>query len=214
MILRAFNWLGYSTVGVVSFFLGICAAELTARSDLDEALASLFGAALGAAITVIGTVWVARHQSSQGQRSFLKLIADSTGAIRDEAYLLVCLAEQEVKPNLKDYGSQLAKQIERLRETFNLFERNMNIGSVDNYEARLWIFRLENTIQKNLRVFEKEANWLTTPTKNVIENSKGDLAEAASRIFEGCVGALRELGFDPPLPDDKEVSKRLGFLLP
>ncbi|CAN7282882.1 hypothetical protein LJR231_001357 [Phyllobacterium sp. LjRoot231] len=55
---------------------------------------------------------------------------------------------------------------------------------------------------------------MTTPTKAVIENSKGDLSESAQKIFDICVNALNELNMRRPLPTDQDVEKRLAVLVP
>lgn len=212
--MRALNWIGFATVGLVAFFLGMLSAQQIGFADLDAELSGLLGGALGAAITVFGAMWLAQYQANRETRAFSSLIGDSITAIRNEAYLLVCLSEADIATEHAATGEKCREQVRNIREAFSLFESNMTLGAIVTYETRLWIFRLERTIQENLRVFEKEGAWLNgTLTKAVVRNAQADLGAAAQLIFEGCVGAHRELKHKAPLPTDGEL-KRRGILLP
>lgn len=212
MMIRKLNWVGFTTVGIAAFLLGLGAGEIIGISKLDSEVASLLGAALGASITVFGAMWIAKHQSTEKERSFSKFVSDSVTAIRDEAYILVSLLEKNQYQNAREYANEILSQIARLRETFNLFENNSPFSNVGNYEARRSIFRLELEIQKNMRIFEKEEKWLQNPTDAVIENSRADLRKTADEIFMACVHVNGDLGFKPSLPADDELKRRFELI--
>lgn len=203
------NWIGFATVGLIAFFVGMLTAQQIGFADLDAEISGLLGGALGAAITVFGAMWLAQYQANRETRAFSELIADSITAIRDEAYLLVCLGEADIDGDHESIGEKCRQQVASIREAFTMFESNMKLGAIATYETRLWIFRLERTIQENLRVFEKEENWLNgTLTKAVVGNAQADLGAAAQLIFEGCVGVHRELKHKAPLPANDEIERR------
>lgn len=211
-MIRKLNWIGFVTVGLAAFLLGLGGGEVIGRSKLDSEVASLLGAALGASITVFGAVWIAKHQSTERERSFSKFVSDSATAIRDEAYILTSLLEVDNYDNARDYANEILSQIGRLRETFELFESNALFSGVGNYEARRSVFRLELEIQKNMKIFEKEERCLQNTTDAVIENSRVDLSMAAEGIFMSCVHVNSDLGFKPPLPTDEELERRFTLI--
>lgn len=154
-------------------------------------------------------MWLAQHQANRETRAFSELIADSITAIRDEAYLLVCLSEADVDSDHASIGKKCGEQVAKIREAFTMFESNMTLGAIATYETRLRMFGNERTIQENLRVFEKEENWLNgSLTKAVVENAQADLGAAARLIFEGCVGAHHQLNHKSSLPTDDEFGRR------
>ncbi|CAN7282812.1 hypothetical protein LJR231_001356 [Phyllobacterium sp. LjRoot231] len=129
-ILKALNWAGFLIIGLTAFLFGVASFGMLGRDNFNKEIASLMGAALGATITVSGTVWVARYQSNQRATAFTQLIAESIGAIRDEAHLLVSLTSREEIGEPKSYAHQLMLQIDRLEEGFELFARNMDISDI------------------------------------------------------------------------------------
>jgi hypothetical protein len=80
-------------------------------------------------------------------------------------------------------------------------------SDVDDYEARLPIFRLDKTIGEHMRTLEKELRWLDTPTRRVLENARGDLTHAAEQIFYPCVHVTGDLGFERDLPKGRALKQ-------
>lgn len=207
--IKAFNWIAIATVSAIAFYLGIGFAKFISDADVDADVAGLIGAALGAAITVLGAIWVAQYQRNRNVRAFNRLIGDSVTAIRDEAYTLVAIGEMSITNRVEEVSELFKNQICLINEAFDIFEKNLETGTITDYETRLWVFRLERTILENLRTFEKEKGWLHEGlSQNIVENARSDLSHAASQIFHACVGALRELKFNRPLPSDAQLSNK------
>lgn len=210
--MKLLHIVAYSAFLVLGFFLGVCFAEYIGESRFDSEFANLVGAFLGAALTVLGTIWAAHYQGTQRERSFARFVADSASAIRDEANVLVALVNKADYGDLRTHAGKIRKQIVSLKETFALFERNAPFSDVGNYDARVALFRLENEIKNNLRIFEKEENWLNKPTKAVVENSRGDLENAATAIHNACLEVGRKLSSgDQPLTA-AEIARRIELL--
>jgi len=206
------NWPSIIAALLVGLFAGLIVSKTAFRANIDGGLATLIGSALGAGVTVAGSLWVAKFQISTREKSFARFVAEATTAIRDETYVLIALTEQEMGDDLELYANKLKRQVTAIKEAIGIFQANAPFTGIGNYEARLWITRMENVINTNLRILDKELSWLDHSTKAVIDNAKGDLTFAAERIFEACVGVNRELDYYKPLPDDDEVARRTAVL--
>jgi hypothetical protein len=208
------KWAPHLTVGIAGYLAGVSSLPLFRHIALDGGVATLLGSALGAGLTVAGSVWVARYQISARERSFARFVADASMAIRDEAYVLISLLEISDWGDNAAYAEKIKKQVGYLNEAIELFRRNAPFSDIGNYDARLWLSRLEETIQNNLRILDKELKWLDRPTTAVIGNTRSDLGAAATAIFEACVHVGRELHHSRPLPSDEEVEQHLALLEP
>jgi len=197
---------------VAGYFAGLASAVFFTKVVFDAGLATLVGSALGAGITVAGSLWIARYQLAARERSFGRFTADAAAAIRDEAYILVVLLELDDWGDNKVYAEKIKRQVQFLNEATTLFERNSPFSDIGDYEVRLWITRLEEQILNGQRVLDKELKWLDHPTDAVLNNSRADLTQAAQSIFEACVAVNRELKHKRELPDEAELERRLALL--
>lgn len=200
------------TCALVSILIGFLLSEWIGANTLDSGIASLIGAALGAAITVAGTLWITAQQTNSASKAFLNLLADAVAAVRDEAYFLEKLCANQVQ-ELDQYAKTLVEQVELLKDTLELMERNTQASQIASYDARAKIFKLEKQVKRNLSVFEKELRWLSSPTQRVIANSREDLSEASSNIRSACDEVLKQLGELRDLPSTKETASRMSRVL-
>jgi hypothetical protein len=210
--LRALIWAPLFVSLLTGYLVGLASAVFFANVVFDAGLATLLGSALGAGITVAGSLWIARYQIAARERSFGRFTADAAAAIRDEAYILIALLEIEDWGDNSSYATRIKKQVRYLNEATVLFERNSPFSDIGDYEARLWITRLEEQVLNGQRVLDKELKWLDRPTDPVLENSRAELTHAAQSIFEACVAVNRELKHKRDLPDEVEVQRRLALL--
>lgn len=210
--LQQANWPSIIAALLLGLLVGIITSQTLLGTTIDGGLATLVGSALGAGVTVAGSLWVAKFQISASEKSFARFVAEATAAIRDETYVLTSLIEQDIGTDLGLYANKLKQQVSAIKEAIEIFRANAPFAGIGNYEARLWITRMENEINTNLRILDKELNWLDHPTLAVIENSQGDLGYAAERIFQACVGVHRELEYSKDLPDDDELRTRISVL--
>jgi hypothetical protein len=210
--LRASIWAPLFASLLSGYLVGLASAVFFANVVFDAGLATLLGSALGAGITVAGSLWIARYQLAARERSFGRFTADAAAAIRNEAYILIALLEIEDWGDNGVYAAKIKRQVQFLNEATALFERNSPFSDIGDYEARLWITRLEGQVMNGQRVLDKELKWLDRPTDAVLENSRADLTQAAQSIFEACVAVNRELKHKRELPDKVEVQRRLALL--
>lgn len=194
--------------------IGLAIAPIMTNQNLDAGWSSLVGGALGAGITVLGTMYVAKSNSASAARLRRLLLGEAITAIRDEAYVLVALTDETEIDDVADHGAQLMGQLGLLKEALSVYELVKEDGTVTDYKMRLSLFRLDDQVRKNMAILEKEERWLGRPSRAVIENSRADLSFASTMIFQACVLALGELSITYALPRDEEVEAQLERLLP
>ncbi len=195
--------------------MGWGAAAYFGRTPLDSGVATLVGSAIGAGLTVVGSVWVARYQTNAEQRAFNRLAGDAIGAIRDEAHCLILLTEMKGFETKSLEAAKLKGQVGILKEALGLYERTVMGSKFAEYDFQLWNSRLEKQIADNVLVLEKELRWLSgTLSDKVMQNARGALSYSASLIVEACDGALNELGDDRPLPTEADLTKRIAVFQP
>lgn len=206
-------WVSFAFIGLLGFLLGLAAFPLFSLATLDDGTATLLGSALGAGITVAGSIWAANYVSRLQTSGFEKLVGSSVLAIRDEAYHLCSITDLEKWSDNDDYAGELKRRIETLSVAFSIFGQLAPYSEIKNYDARLSIFYLEKTIRDNIDLIKKEANWISEhPTSKVLESARRSLSEPIMRIFEACVGVGRDLGVRRELPSEKEIERRIGYL--
>jgi hypothetical protein len=206
------TWAPVVTSILAGYLAGLSSAPWLNSSVLDGGVATLVGSALGASITVAGSLWIARYQTELRERSFARFVADAAAAIRDEAYVLTSLLCIDDWEDNVAYAEKIKKQVQYVAEAIDLFQKNSPFSDIGNYEARLWLSRLEEAIQSNQRILDKELIWLDRPTRKVLENARGDLAVAAEAMFTGCVHVCRELRHNRELLSDEALERRLNLL--
>lgn len=202
---------GVTAVGLLGVFVGFIAAILLRNFPFDSGLATLIGAALGASITVAGSLWITSYQIGARERSVTRMAAQAAGEIRDQAYVLTSLLELEDTGDLADYAEEAIRQVNILTEVVDLLQKGVTHFEITDYDTRRSMAQFEATVKMNVHVLEKELKWLERPTAPVVENARSALMETAEQIYMSCCSVCRELGLDRELPSDDEVSRRIGM---
>jgi hypothetical protein len=73
----------------------------------------------------------------------------------EQAYVLLALLGLEDWEDNAIYARKIMRQIEYLKEAIQLFERNAPFSEIGDYEARLWISRLQEDISNGHRILER-----------------------------------------------------------
>lgn len=202
------------TIGLLAYFFGLVTLPLFNVITLDDGVATLIGSALGAAVTVFGSLWVVQHQVGSRSRAFTRLVAETAAGMRDEAYSLVSLLSEEDWENNRIYAYQIQEQIERVVESFELFKQLSPFSDIDDYNARLLINRLQMKITKNLSIIEKEKDWLDKPTRPVLLNSRDNLIPPAIELQDCSTDVMTSLNHHKPLPSEATLRKEWSAMHP
>lgn len=189
---------------LVGLFIGWVTTSWFSAAAFDSGWATLVGSAAGAAITVLGSVLVARQQSRSASNQFENLVIETIRSTKNEAQKLCDLTDRNniPEPDYEEYAESLQTQVNVLQERIKLFRGLSPFSQSNNYNFRISIFKLEDAVADAAVIFEKEIKWLGTPTAAVLRNSQGDLFFAASKIFEVSYNFLSEMGRDPGPGED------------
>lgn len=207
------HWCALGTVGLVGFLMGLASAPEFGRLAMDGGVATLIGSALGAGITVLGSVWAARHSNSLRTSALERLVGEAVLAIRDDAHRLLAIAEIENWKDNNNFGDALQRQLEALKTTIDVFGQLSPFSDVQNYEARVSLFNLERIIRDRVNTLDHEMRWVTAHhTHGVLENARNTLVYPATSISEACVSVASDLGLRKPFPDEKEIERLTGNL--
>lgn len=201
------HWSSLSCVGLLGFLVGLGVAPEIARASMDSGTATLVGAALGAGITVAGSIWGVRYSNRLQAAAFQNLVGQSVLAIRDECYRLLHIAELEQWKDNDDFANALEQQLERLKTAIDIFGQMAPFNEVHNYDARLSIFHLEKLINDHLSAIQRELAWVSDHhTTAVLNNARRNVAVPALELAEACVSAARDLGTTRELPSEEDLN--------
>ena len=167
----------------ICFLLGIMFADVALGLELRDSMASLLGAALGAAITVAGSFWLVGASDSHNSDRFKQLVRDNIRFMRGQTQTTRLSLQQADALNFERVPrDQLAAEIraahEKLLESAELFVQLAPFSAIMDYDARITLQRLQQTLIGEREFIEKEIRWLGE------HDSIGVLRQAA-RNFEG-----------------------------
>jgi hypothetical protein len=161
----------------IFFLLGILFADVALGFQLRDSIASLLGAALGAAITVAGSFWLVGAAESYNSDRFKRLVRDNIRFMREQA--------QTTKGSLEEADAN---------DFAALFEQLAPFAEITDYSARIALQKLQQTLFTEKRYIEKEIDWLSRHhTIPVLRQGAQNFGAIADRITEAADTALREL---------------------
>lgn len=207
------NLIVVSFFAIGGFFVGVTFALYISTQSFDGGIATLLGSACGAALTVVGSLWVAQHQSQAEAKSFLRLVVQTLQSAKREAKKLIDVANRRRLPqNLSSYAYDMGEQLDLLSEALDMLQALSPYSQINDYEIRIALYRLDDCVREKLRVINKERKWLENPTKAVIRNSQDDLFGVAYDIFDQARKCIDTIGGDSGSIEDNVIRFNAGNL--
>jgi len=176
---------------------------------IDSGIAGLTTAMMALA----GSAWMVQYKTRAEEQPFEKYVADAAAAMRDEAYVLLKMAEMPPKPEPATEARTLSDQVERLRRCLKVFQKGSPYTQIRNYGARMRIEHLEEEVSEQVGLLDREIAILGTyPTKNVVDVAKQKCRRASEGILASTQQVCEVLGYEALLPSEAEVLTRTGAL--
>ncbi len=202
------------TLVAVGWFIGYGGALYFTDYKADEAIASLVGTALGAAVTVGGSLWLASWQMKKEKREIELYVSDAVKAIWGENYYLTQFVNRDSWDDNQQYATLLFRQVQGLQSCIEFYSVNKPMDRINDYSLKRLLADLDREIERVKPVLQKEVAWLSKhPTKHVIENSKGDLTSATEELLAKCDGVLVSLNANLIIPTKEKLQKQETYLL-
>jgi hypothetical protein len=176
---------------------------------IDSGIAGLTTAMMALA----GSAWMVQYKTRAEEQPFEKYVADAAAAMRDEAYVLLKMAEMPPTPEPAAEARTLGEQVERLRRCLKVFQKGSPYTQIRNYGARMRIEHLEEEVSEQVGLLDREIAILGTyPTKNVVDVAKQKCRRACHGILASTQQVCEVLGYEALLPSEAEVLTRTGAL--
>lgn len=198
---------------LIGIFVGWCAAEVFAAAVVDSGLATLVGSALGAAITVLGAMWVAQYQDANQHKAAERYAGAATAAVRNEAHCVAKMARTEGVETLALHAAKMIETIDLLRENVRLWQSGMPYKEINNFRARLLLGKIERKIIESSSQLARDRAFLVgTLSQAVIDNAVNYLGLIGDEIQELCEDAMRALKYTEPLPTEAAFANRVAAI--
>ncbi|HEU0159166.1 MAG TPA: hypothetical protein VFR00_07625 [Hyphomicrobiaceae bacterium] len=166
-----------------------------------------------AMMALAGSAWMVQYKTRAEEQPFEKYVADAAVAMRDEAYVLMKMAELPPRPEPAAEARTLGDQVERLRRCLKVFQKGSPYTQIRNYGARMRIEHLEEEVSEQVGLLDREIAILGTyPTKNVVQVAKQKCRRASEGILASTQQLCEVLGYEALLPSEAEVLTRTGGL--
>jgi hypothetical protein len=166
-----------------------------------------------AMMALAGSAWMVQYKTRAEEQPFEKYVADAAVAMRDEAYVLMKMAEMPPRPEPAAEARTLGDQVERLRRCLKVFQKGSPYTQIRNYGARMRIEHLEEEVSEQVGLLDREIAILGTyPTKNVVQVAKQKCRRASEGILASTQQLCEVLGYEALLPSEAEVLTRTGGL--
>ena len=162
-----------------------------------------------AMMALAGSAWMVQYKARAEEQPFERYVADAAAAMRDEAFVLLKMAEMPPRPEPAAEARTLADQVERLRRCLKVFQKGSPYTQIRNYGARMRIEHLEEEVSEQVGLLDREIAILGTyPTKNVVQVAKQKCRRATEGILASTEQVCDVLGYQALLPTDAEVLRR------
>jgi hypothetical protein len=162
-----------------------------------------------AIMALAGSAWMVQYKARAEQQPFEKYVADAAAAMRDEAFVLLKMAEMQARPEPLVEARTLADQVERLRRCLKVFQKGSPYTQIRSYGARMRIEQLEEEVSEQVGLLDREIAILGSyPTKNVVEVAKDKCRRATEGILASTGQVCAVLGYDVELPSERDVRAR------
>jgi hypothetical protein len=162
-----------------------------------------------AMMALAGSAWMVQYKARAEEQPFEMYVADAAAAMRDEAFVLLKLAEMPLRPEPATEARILADQVERLRRCLKVFQKGSPYTQIRSYGARMRIEQLEEEVSEQVGLLDREIAILGTyPTKNVVQVAKQKCRRATEGILENTQQVCEVLGYEALLPSESEISLR------
>lgn len=162
-----------------------------------------------AMMALAGSAWMVQYKARAEEQPFEKYVADAAAAMRDEAFVLLKMAELPPAPEPASEARTLADQVERLRRCLKVFQKGSPYAQIRSYGARMRIEQLEEEVSEQVGLLDREIAILGTyPTKNVVQVAKQKCRRATEGILESTHQVCEVLGYEALLPSESEISLR------
>lgn len=207
------NFLAAAAGVLLGIFVGWCGAELFSSAAIDSGLATLVGSALGAAITVVGAMWVAQYQSANQSKAAERYVGAATAGVRDEANCMARMARTEGVASLELHAAKMVETIDLLRENVKLWQSGMPYSEINNFQARLLLGKLERKIIETSTQLGRDRDFLVgNVSQAVIDNAVAHLGFIGDEIQETCEAAMAGLSYADALPTEGEFVARVAAI--
>jgi|GEM_PF-5613306 len=176
----------------VGFFAGLVLAYSLGTSKVDDVVETVIGAALGAGITVFGTLWVTQFLSNRTTEQYEHLVVEAIKGIQGDTSRLVTVLDKQAIPDdaAAEYAAKVRTQTGLLMDGMELFEGLAPFKEIVDYKFRLGLFQLHEELRKCRPSLMKELHGLDDPTISVLRNAQRDLFIVSERIYRATKGAL------------------------
>jgi hypothetical protein len=149
----------------------LVAANLAFGIKLDESISSLLGAALGAMITVAGSLWLVGSEATYNSDLFRQLVWDNIVFMNRQAAttrdVLWAAHDQDFEGVAHDdFAAEVTTALHRLLDSAVLFERLTPFAEIKDYEARISLQKLEQVLFDERKSIEQELRWLGGTTRS------------------------------------------------
>jgi hypothetical protein len=163
-----------------------------------------------AIMALAGSAWMVQYKTRAEEQPFERYVADAAAAIRDEAFVLLRMAETGPGPQPEIEARRLADQVERLHRCLKVFQKGSPYTQIRNYGVRMRIEQLDEEVCEQVDMLGREIGMLGKyPTGNVVEIAKSKCRRAIAGIQQDTQQVCEVLGYEAPLPTEAEVLARL-----
>jgi hypothetical protein len=168
-----------------------------------------------AIMALAGSAWMVQYKARAEEQPFEKYVADAAAAMRDEAFVLLRMAEMQARPEPAAEAQTLGDQVERLHRCLKVFQKGSPYTQIRSYGARIRIEQLEEEVCEQVGLLDREIAILGTyPTKNVVQVAKEKCRRASEGILLSTQQVCEVLGYEALLPSDADVLTRASGLRP
>ena len=162
-----------------------------------------------ALMALAGSAWMVQYKARADEQPFERYVADAAAAMRDEAFVLLKLAEMQPRPEPAAEARTLSEQVEHLRRCLKVFQKGSPYAQIRNYGARMRIEQLEEEVREQVGLLDREIAILGSyPTKAVVQVAKQKCRRATEGILVSTQQVCDVLGYEAQLPTEAEVLTR------
>jgi hypothetical protein len=162
-----------------------------------------------AMMALAGSAWMVQYKARADEQPFERYVADAAAAMRDEAFVLLKLAEMQSQPEPAAEARTLSEQVERLRRCLKVFQKGSPYTQIRNYGARMRIEQLEEEVSEQVGLLDREIAILGSyPTKTVVQVAKQKCRRATEGILVSTQQVCDVLGYEALLPTEADVLRR------
>jgi len=162
-----------------------------------------------AMMALAGSAWMVQYKARADEQPFERYVAEAAAAMRDEAFVLLKLAQMQARPEPAAEARTLSEQVERLRRCLKVFQKGSPYTQIRNYGARMRIEQLEEEVSEQVGLLDREIAILGSyPTKAVVQVAKQKCRRATEGILLSTQQVCDVLGYEALLPTAAEVLTR------